>query len=184
MKIGWSNFALGRHKPGTGYSYFTGSNDELIKLVHSNWDKRIIGTGANSIDDVCIVPVHPRKFVCTMVSVALAYDFEAGIYRRSFHEEPYVKVTANGPTAECNFAKVIIYSANELLKNSGERSGDYDWEIVCLTASPVEDEPMSPVAMARNQLNKVGGTPRYYTSEEWANAVWYWSQYVTKRGSP
>jgi hypothetical protein len=101
--------------------------------------------------------------------------------RRQPHESPYIKLEADGPTVPCKFAKVVLYSANELLKNDGERSSDADWEIVCIIASDVENEPMHPLAMARNQLEMPGGTPRSYTAEEYAQAIWYWSQFVSKR---
>ena len=40
--------------------------------------------------------------------------------------------------------------------------------------------PMGPVTMMRNQLQLVGGTKGIYTSEEWAESVYFWQQYAMK----
>ncbi|MHA1950873.1 MAG: DUF3228 family protein [Candidatus Thorarchaeota archaeon] len=79
------------------------------------------------------------------------------------------------------FVNVVCYSKDALLENDGERSTSADWEIVCLLCTPIENEPMSPLAMARNQLEKVGGTKGEYTAEEYAKAVYYWSQRIRIR---
>jgi len=180
--IGWSNFARGRHLPSEGFSYFEGTDEELEILIKDNWDKREPGMGAVGLDDVVCVPVPADKFRCAFTKVGAAVALQSEVYRRQENEDPSIRTTAEGDPEPANFAKVVLYSAHELEKNDGERSTECDWEIVCLIASPVEDEPMNPLAMARNQLEKVGGTPRTYTTEEWANAVWYWSQYVSRRG--
>jgi len=182
MKIAWSNFARDRHQPGKGFSYFNYNDEALFKSIEHGWGNRVIGDGAESIDDVCIVPVNPSGFVCTTLMIEDAVDLYASIDRRSPEEAPFVRVNGYGPATECKFAKVVLYAAHELEKNDGERSSDADWEIICIIASDTEDEPMHPLAMARNQLEKVGGTPRQYSPVEWANAVWYWSQRLKQKG--
>ena len=37
---------------------------------------------------------------------------------------------------------------------------------------------MPPVTMARNMLEKEGGTKSVYTAEEFAEAIYYWSQRI------
>lgn len=180
--IGWSKFARHRHQEGMGFSYFTGSDEELLDLIRENWDKRTKGNGSRPIDNVCLVPVDPSKFITSNVAVDDVQELSARLTRRQPHEHQFAKVEAVGPTVECKFAKIVLYAAHELLKNGGERSTDADWEIVCIIATDVENEPMNPLAMARNQLNKPGGSPCKYSSEEWAKAVWYWSQYVSVKG--
>jgi len=177
--IGWSKFAKHRHQKGMGFSYFDGSDEELKQLICDNWDKREIGTGANSIDDVCIVPVSPEKFVCTTIKIEDNPAIIAKITRRQPQEHLFIKNEGIGTPEKCKFAKVVLYASHELLKNGGERSCDADWEIVCIIASPIENEPMHPLACARNMLRKPGGTPREYTAQELCESIWFWSQRVT-----
>jgi hypothetical protein len=190
--IAWSSFALGRHKPGTGYSFFNGTwghhegpvEEELLCLVRRYFDDRRPARGSSDINAVCEVPIpYPEPFVCSTINVAFASNITAEVCRRQPHEDPYVRLIADGPPVDCKFASVILYSAAELLKNGGTRSSDADWEIVCVIASDIENEPMNPLAMARNQLGMPGGTPREYTSQEWAEAVYYWSQRIQRRTS-
>jgi len=178
MRFGWSDFAINRHKKGAGYSYFTGNDEELFDLIRNNWDKRTIGHGTDSIDKVCLVPVPPYGFHCNTVHINNANDLHVEITSRREGEEKHVKVTSGGDCEAANFVNIVLYSKEELIASGEERSGNYDWEIVCIIASPVEDEPMHPLAMARNQLDMEGGSKREYTSEQWAESVWYWSQRV------
>jgi len=181
MNIGWSDFARKRHLPGTGHSWFKGSNEELFSLIEENWDKRVVGDGANSVDDVCIVDVDPKLFVGTKILLKNAADLKAQVEVRQAGEDPFVKVTASGPVEKVIGARVVLYAAHELLKNGGKRSGDYDWEIVCLLAQDDKTEPMPPLTMARNFLNKPGGTPRGYSAQEFAESIYYWSQRVKSK---
>lgn len=183
MKIGWSNFARGRHKKDNGYSYFDGTDEALFQLIRDNWDARVVGAGATDIEKVCVVPIERpvAGFYCPMVEVDRAVNLVAEVVQRRPGEESHVRVTANGPEIAAKFVKVVLYSAQTLIDEREERSGDFDWEIISIMASPVADEPVPPQTMARNQLLMQGGSPRHYTSEEWARSVWYWSQYVTRR---
>lgn len=187
--VGWSKFALGRHQPGTGYSFFNGTwghhegpvEAELICYVEQEFRSRKLAKGSTDIDAVCEVQIpYPELFVSSTINLIDAKDIKAEISRRQKQEYPYIRLTANGPTVPCTYASVILYSAAELLKNGGERSTDCDYEIVCVIATDCEDEPMDPLAMARNQLEMPGGTKREYTSDEFAKAIWYWSQRVKK----
>ena len=38
--------------------------------------------------------------------------------------------------------------------------------------------PMGPVTMMRNQLELEGGTKAKYTSEEWAESIYFWQKYA------
>ena len=73
------------------------------------------------------------------------------------------------------FASVVLYTADTLLENGGKRSTDAEWEVVALIAGPVEVEPMDPLTMARNMLEKPGGTFCEYSAQEFAESIWYWA---------
>lgn len=175
LKIGWSDFARGRHVRGGNHVWFAGAEDELLALVQANWANRRPGTGRSGLDKVVIVPVPPAGFTSATVKVDETTPLKAEFTRRQPEEDGYIRVIAAGPTEEVRHAAVVMYAAETLLENNGVRSGDFDWEVVCLLAGPVADEPMDPVTMARNMLSKPGGTYCAYTAEQFAEAVWYWA---------
>jgi hypothetical protein len=176
--LGWSAFARERYRPGTGRCHFTGSPEELLDLVRAHWDARRPGAGRDGLDEVVAVPLPPDRFVSGTVLVEEGTELVARLERRQPHEDAYVRVTARGPCEPARHAAVVLYSAATLLENGGARSTDRDWEIICVTASAVPDEPMNPLTMARNMLARPGGTPCAYTARQFAEAVWYWSRRV------
>lgn len=176
ISIGWSEFARGRHQAGQGRSYFLGTEDELVALVVAQWDAREPGAGRPDLEQVVVVPVAADKFVCGTVALTDDMVVHAEVVRRQPHEDPHVRVTAEGEPEPAKFAKVVLYSAATLLENDGNRSCDSDWEIVSIIASPIDNEPMGPLTMARNMLGKPGGTPVQYSAEAFAKSIYYWSQ--------
>jgi hypothetical protein len=174
--IGWSDFAHQRHRPHGDRTYFAGSAEELLALVRDHWPERQPGTGRPDRSQVVVVPVPPDRFVCSTVRIAPDTPLFAQFERRQPDEDGFVRVTAVGPREPARYAAVVLYSAAVLVENGGSRSGDFDWEVVCLLASPHPDEPMHPLTMARNFLAKPGGTPCTYTAQQFAEAVYYWSQ--------
>jgi len=175
IRLGWSDFAVGRHVPGGKHTWFDGAPDELLDRVRAGWDERRPGAGRADLLQVVIVPVAPDGFVSSTVKVDQSTVLHAVFDRRQAHEEGFVRVTAEGPREEVRFASVVLYSAATLLENDGTRSGDFDWEVVCLIAGPEATEPMDPLTMARNMLEKPGGTYAEYTAREFAESVWYWA---------
>ncbi len=175
-KIGWSEFARKRCQPGQGRSYFRGSEDELIELLEKHWDERRPGSGREDLDKVVLVPCPPEQFACATVLVKRRTKLSARLENRQAGEDAHIRVTALGEPEPAQFVDVVLYSAEALSENDGERSGDFDWEIVAIVAAPVENEPMNPLTMARNFLEKPGGTYCEYTAREFAEAVYYWSR--------
>ena len=175
LKLGWSDFAGARHVPGGKHTWYIGTASELLELVRAGWPKRRPGTGRYDLDQVVVVPVAPVGFVSSTVPVDENTVLHALFDRRQPDEEGFVRVTAEGSREEVRFASVVLYSADTLLENKGARSGDFDWEVVCLVAGPVETEPMDPVTMARNTLEKPGGTFCEYSAAEFAESIWYWA---------
>ena len=174
--MGWSDFARGRHVPGGRRTWFTGTEAELLDLVRANWSRRRPGAGRDDLTEVVIVPLPPDRFVASTVLVDEATPLHAVFDRRQAGEEGFVRVTAEGPREPVRHAAAVLYSADTLLENDGTRSGDCAWEVVCLLAGPVADEPLNPLTMARNMLVKPGGTSCAYTAEAFAEAIWYWSR--------
>jgi hypothetical protein len=179
LKLGWSDFAAKRHVPGGKHTWYEGSPGELLDLVRAGWSRRRPGAGRDGLDKVVLVPVDPAGFVSSTVRVDESSVLHAVYDRRQAHEEGFVRVTAEGPREEVEFASVVMYAADTLLENDGTRSGDFDWEVVCLIAGPVAEEPMDPLTMARNMLEKPGGTYCAYTADEFAASIWYWAARAT-----
>ena len=185
VKFGFSDFARTRHKKGTGHSWFDCSEEYVLKLVKDNWHKAVeSGFGDVDFDHVRVVELNhgihcPAVFRCAKVRLEDVGFVWAKVERRQDNEKPYVKTYCHGEPLHSHFIKIVLYSKDELLKNGGSRSGDYDWEIVCIIATNDYHEPMTPLSMARNFLGEDGGTPRKYTAQEFAESIWYWSQYVT-----
>jgi hypothetical protein len=176
LRLGWSDFARGRYVPGGAHTWFSGSEQELLDRVRAGWDRRRPGQGRTDLDLVVIVPVDPQGFTGSTVLVEQDTPLVAELVRRQPHEEPYVRVMADGPREPVRHAAVVLYSAEALLDNGGRRSGEFDWEVVALVAGSREHEPMDPLTMARNMLRKPGGTWCAYTAEEFAESVWYWAR--------
>lgn len=184
LKLGWSDFAARRHLGPGGHTWFQGTAAELLDRVREGWPERRPGSGRSDLSQVVIVPVAPEGFVGNTVTVHEATPLQAALDCRQEGEDPFIRVTAEGPCDEVEFAFVVMYSARTLMENGGLRSGDYDWEVVCLLAQAVEHEPMDPLTMARNYLEKPGGTFADYSAREFAEAIYYWSRRAIFRSDP
>ena len=185
--IGWSSFAANRHKKGAGFSYFTISPQAVLERIKSNWDKRQPGTGETGIDRKVLVPVEATGFFTSNVALRDGLPLKADVVRRQPGEDPYVEVYISGEDAirlgiepePAKFCKIVCYSAEALLENNGERTTADDWEIVAVLASNNEQDHMEPLTMARNFLEKAGGTKTAYTAQEFAEAIY---AHATNRG--
>jgi len=171
-----SEFARGRHVVGGKHTWFSGSEEELLDLVREFWDRRQPGAGRGDLTQVVVVPVPPTGFTGTTIEVTETTELLAAFERRQDHEDPYIQVSAIGLVDAPRHASVVLYSAATLSENDGQRSSDADWEVVCLLAGPVAEEPMDPLTMARNFLEKPGGTFAPYTAHEFAESIYYWSR--------
>lgn len=177
--LGWSKFALDRHKPGTGFCYSLLSNDEILCLTTKAWPRCKPGMGRSDCSQVVVVPLPTESFIGTSALIHEDMPLESEVTRRQDGEDLFIKTVSSDIVPDkILYASAVLYSAATLLENDGERSTGCSWEIVALIASRVSNEPMHPLTAARNQLRKPGGTYVKYTSDEWAQMVWYWSQMV------
>lgn len=179
--IAFSNFARDRHQRGTGHSFFDFSEERVIERVINEWEDRYPGQGETTLDRKVVVPVNPIGFWISTTKVLMeGMPIRAEVVRRQPHEDPYVEIYIDEldamkfgvtptPAVYCN---IVCYSKEALLENDGERSSDCDWEIVAILASTKEKEPMPPLTMARNFLEKAGGTKSVYSAQEFAEAIY------------
>jgi len=173
--LGWSAFALERHRDPDRRAGFDGSPEELLELVASRWSGREPGFGRADRSRVVVVPVPPDRFRSATVRVDGTTPLHADLHRRQDFEEPVIRVRADGEPESARFARVVLYSKEALVENGGTRTTEADWEVVAVLASAVDDEPMHPTTMARNFLERPGGTYAPYTAQQFAEAIWYWA---------
>lgn len=191
-----NDFYATHSKKEEGNSYTVLTNAKLIEAVDRLWANRIPGAGEANLDRKVLVPItgdflhdfgKPLFFCPPRVNLVVGMPVQAHVVARQDGEEPYVETFVTPDVAEkygynetpAKDVKVVVYSRAALMENGGNPTTNADWEIVTLLCSSGEQEPMMPLAMARNMLEKAGGTKGDYTAKDFAEAVWYWS---TKRG--
>jgi len=185
LSIGWSEFARNNSTYGTGNSYSSLSEEQVVALVVANWNNRTLGTGESSLDRKVLVPVPSFGFFCPpRAKLVAGLPVKAEVFTRQEGEDPYVQTYVTTEDAAkfnaliettAKVVEIVCYSAEALLENGGTRTTQCDWEIVTILCG-LQREPMTPLCMSRNFLEKTGGTKGIYTAQEFAEAIWYWSQ--------
>lgn len=178
--IGINSFVL-RQTKESPYGYYDGSFDELFKLVQDSLyaGNYSVVQKKDEIERVILVRVNPDGFYTSMVTVDENTKFKASFEKRRDCEEGYIKTVAlGGEKVAALFVNIVLYSHEALLEGR-ENSTECDWELISINASPIENEPMHPLTMARNYLEKVGGTKAEYSAKEFADAIWYWKDKVS-----
>lgn len=167
-----------RQTKNSRFSYFDGTWDELIKLVKSNF----INHKKGYRDGVILISLQPENFYSSICKIERDSIFETKFEPRREGEEPIKRtIIKNGKKVPAKFVDIVLYRHDVLLENE-ENSTDANWEIISINASVIENEPMHPMTMARNMLNKEGGTKAEYTGQQFAEALWFWKDYCRCEG--
>jgi hypothetical protein len=183
ITLGWSDFAKKYSKQGTGNSFSTLDEQTIIRLTLENWHKAIPGNGETDLNRKILVPLPIDGFFCPpKAKLVLGMPINAEIVERQKGEEPYIQIYVDRSVAESFNALIekpaksvfiVCYNKEALLENNGTRSTDCDWEIVTILCNDTsENQPMDSLTMARNMLEKTGGTKGEYSAKEFAEAVW------------
>jgi hypothetical protein len=180
MQIG-INDLVRRQTARSQFSYYAGTHEALVELVKANFDHAVPGYR----DGVKIVPVPPAGFYSGVVHVMEDDDLVARLTwrNRNAGEAPYVEVLMRrGVHEKAARVDIIVYRHDVL----GEDASTTDeWEIVSINARVTEEpEPLTPVTMARNYLQRPGGTAAQYTAEDFARAIEYWQDKVMVMALP
>ena len=134
-------------------------------------------------DGVILVQVDKKlvhHFICPFTKITEKTTLEANVIRRRPEEEPYIQMRAlNGTPLKTGSADLILYH-HDVLKETNEASTDADWELISFHALPegIDDMPIGPVTMMRNQFQLKGGTKATYESDKWAESVKFWQEYA------
>jgi hypothetical protein len=152
-------------------------------LVRDNWDQGWVSPHNAGVRLVPIPSIYTHRFYCSIVEVTAEMPLKAYFEPRVQGEAPFVQLVAPGiPKAVAKRVDIVLYS-HETLAQDGDAPvvREADYYIVAVNAyADDEEEPMSPMTMARNFLGLKGGTkPTHpYTAEEFAKAILYWSCHV------
>ena len=180
--VGVNNFVK-RQKKNTGKTYSILSFEEIASHATKQINKNNYKKGYR--DGVIIVNVDKEfvnKFICPFVKINDKTILQAEVAKRRPNEDHYIRIKAkNGKELEAGKVELILYR-HDVLKETNEQTTNCYWELISFHAIPkgVELFPMGYVTMMRNQLQLKGGTKGKYSSEEWANSVYFWQNYAIK----
>lgn len=169
------NTFVKRQTKESRFSYYDGSENELLSLVTANFHNAKPGYR----DGVILVPVPSKGFFSSICKIDSNSVLESKMESRHNDEEPVlITVVKNGEKLPAKEVNIVLYR-HDVLMEDNSASSNADWEIISINASlVVGGEPMTPTAMARNFLKKQGGTAATYTAEQFAESVWFWSQHA------
>ena len=155
--------------------------EEIASLAQDQLSRANFKEGYREGVRIVSLPVaYNDNFICPFVKIDENSKLIAEMVRRRENEEHYIRLRASdGDQTPTGKVELILYR-NDVLAENNEQSTDKDWEVISIHALPerVDNLPMGPVTMMRNQLELPGGTKAQYSSEEWAEAVRFWQQYA------
>ena len=176
MNVAVNDF-VHRQVQGSGKTYSkTISFDSIAHNAEAQMEKgyrdgvRVVHADESIVED----------FICPLVKVDEHTQLVVKLVRRRPEENPYLQIRAvNGTPLHARAVDLIVYRHDVLAENQ-EYSTNADWELISIHAVPkgVEALPMGPVTMMRYQLKFTGGTEAVYKTEEWAESVRFWQEYV------
>ena len=180
-KVGVNEFVK-RQIKGSGKTFSKSMTfPDIAQHAEKQMEKNLYKTGYRK--GVRIVQVSNslvNDFICPFIKICQDTKFVAKFIRRQHFEEPYIQIRAlNGTLLQAGKVELILYS-HEVLKENNENSTNCGWELISINSIPkgLPNLPIGAVTMMRNQLNLPGGTKAKYSSEEWANSVRFYQQYI------
>ena len=166
-------------KSGKTYSK-TLSFDDIAEHANIQLKKGYFKKGYR--DGVILVKVAKKllnDFVCPIIKINQKTKLIAEYVKRRENEEPYIRIRAlNGKPLKIKNVDLILYR-HDVLKETNENETLKSWELISFHAIPegIDDLPMGPITMMRNQLELKGGTKGFYKSEKWAQSVNFWQKH-------
>lgn len=173
MKVKINSFVK-RQTEASPFSHYQGSWEELETLVEKAPGTKVT---PGYREGVVLVEVPPEWFFCGVAEVNEDTELKAVFSARRPGEEPFIQVLATTlRKLAAKYVQIVVYSHDVLAADGDAEHEPGTWEIISINARPTEgEEPLHPVTMMRNQLHRPGGAEAHYTSEQWAEAVRYWS---------
>lgn len=182
--ISWSNFAKKNSTRNSGNSYTLFTEKEVADLVIKNWSNARPGQSETDLTRKILVTVPIEGFYCPpKMKLVLGMKVKCKITVRQNGEDPYLEKYITEKEAikhsfkeiQAKHVDIVCYHKDVLIENGGKRSSKSDWEIVTILATSGSYEPMNTLAMARNYLEKTGGSKTDYSAKDFAESIYYWS---------
>ena len=170
-----------RQTKESGKTYSDLTFDEIARYAATQLNRDIYKQGYR--EGVLLVPVENnmiKHFFCPFTVINDTTCLEAKYVKRKQNEEPYIQIRAtSGKLCKTGKVDLILYH-NSVLKETNEHTQGADWELISFHSIPdgVDEMPMGPVTMMRNQLELPGGTKGNYNSKQWAESVNFWQKYA------
>ena len=170
-----------RQTKDSGKTYSDLSFDEIAKYAESQLIKEKYSKGYR--EGVLLVHVEgniKQHFFCPFVKIDNTTLLGAKSIKRRDNEIPYIQIRAqSGALCKTGNVDLILYH-NAVLQETDEHTQGSEWELISFHAIPegIDNMPMGPVTMMRNQLELPGGTKGSYSSNQWAQSVEFWQQYA------
>jgi hypothetical protein len=169
------------------FSCFAGSDEELLNLVHRNFD----GAKPGYRDGVVLVPVDPTLFLTAVVELKEGDQLVGFFKARQPGETPRKSFgVVGGQKTPAKFVDIVLYRA-DVLAEGEERSSDAEWEIISINARATEgDQPIAVDALMANHFGADGGTATGMTDSEFVAALresfnyWKSKMLVAPKGAP
>lgn len=178
--IAMNSFAK-RQTADSRFSHFGGTFEELCALIEANFENQEPGDR----DGIILVTVPAEGFFSGVVQVTADTELLSSFEARRDDEAAFVQTVAlDAQKMPAQHVQVVLFNQATL---GDDASTDADWEVISINARATEgEEPMTPMAMARNFLGLEGGTLTLYTADQFAEAIIYWSDKVMvgKRPEP
>lgn len=152
MTVAMNDFAR-RQTDISAYSYYDGTEAELIALVAAHMKEPKEGTGILS------VPVPAKDFYSSVIELEEGADLMGKYEPRRKGELPTKTMHAvEGEKMPAKMVHVILYS-HAALAEDGDNSTDADWEIVSINAEHGgKESPKTPESLMRDYYREEGGT--------------------------
>jgi hypothetical protein len=135
-------------------------------------------------DGVMLIPVPSEGFYSAIAKVSDVLEWEEVFESRQEGEVPVrTRVGIVEKKPEASHVDIVLYRCDVLAEDADYvQVGDHKWEIISINARTTEKpHPIPPITMARNQLEERGGTSAHYTSEEFAESIWFWNSHCLTR---
>ena len=180
-KVGVNEFVK-RQVKGSGKTFSKSLTfTQIAHHAEKQMERNLYKTGyRKGVRIVQVSKTLVNDFICPFIRIQQDTKLVAKLIRRQHFEEPYIQIRAlNGNLLQAGKVELILYS-HAVLKENNENSTNCEWELISINSIPrgLPDLPIGAVTMMRNQLNLPGGTKANYSSEEWANSVKFYQEYI------